>query len=107
MVCFLALHPWYIYPSHQAASACRPSLLSTLSEPPPCSWKQHGGWFNHVKARAAEIADLGFTVIWLPPFTQSVSNEVRAQGGVATGWPWQNARSRRQPWVLSCSLPTL
>ncbi|PSC71161.1 alpha-amylase chloroplastic [Micractinium conductrix] len=39
------------------------------------SWKQHGGWFNHVKARAAEVAGLGFTAVWLPPFTQSVSNE--------------------------------
>lgn len=44
-----------------------------------CSWKQQGGWFNHVAGRAEEIAALGFTTIWLPPFTQSVSAEVRCQ----------------------------
>ncbi|PRW59861.1 alpha amylase domain [Chlorella sorokiniana] len=39
------------------------------------SWKQQGGWFNHVAGRAEELATLGFTTIWLPPFTQSVSAE--------------------------------
>lgn len=77
--------------SRFTAPVCGPNPLRAPIEQPPqpwlspcCSWKQHGGWFNHVRARAAEIADLGFTVIWLPPFTQSVSNEV-SWGAVESG----------------------
>eukprot|EP00887_Chlorella_sp_A99_P006587 scaffold3.g6587.t1 len=39
------------------------------------SWKHGGGWYNHLAAQAEEIAGMGFTAVWLPPPTQSVSNE--------------------------------
>lgn len=39
------------------------------------SWKQQGGWWNHLAAQAEEIANLGATAIWLPPPTNSVSAE--------------------------------
>ncbi len=35
--------------------------------------------------RAEELAALGFTTIWLPPFTQSVSAEVRCQQPLSVG----------------------
>ena len=65
--------------AHHCVSTWQLPPRSLLSSPAR-SWKQHGGWFNHVKARAAEVAGLGFTAVWLPPFTQSVSNEVRRCG---------------------------
>ncbi len=42
-----------------------------------CSWKKEGGWYEHVRSRAEEFAKLGFTAIWMPPPTQSVSKQVR------------------------------
>lgn len=41
------------------------------------NWESHKSrrWYIELKERAAEIASLGFTVIWLPPPTESVSPE--------------------------------
>ncbi len=34
------------------------------------SWKHN--WFEKINQQAQEIADLGFTAVWLPPFTGAV-----------------------------------
>ncbi|KAK4261171.1 hypothetical protein QN277_004209 [Acacia crassicarpa] len=41
------------------------------------NWESHksGKWYKELKEKAAELASLGFTVIWLPPPTESVSPE--------------------------------
>lgn len=41
------------------------------------NWESHkaGRWYMELKEKAEEIASLGFTVIWLPPPTESVSPE--------------------------------
>lgn len=41
------------------------------------NWESHksGKWYMEIKEKAAEISSLGFTVIWLPPPTDSVSPE--------------------------------
>ncbi|KAJ8760839.1 hypothetical protein K2173_021877 [Erythroxylum novogranatense] len=41
------------------------------------NWESHksGRWYVELKEKAAEVASLGFTVIWLPPPTESVSPE--------------------------------
>lgn len=41
------------------------------------NWESHksGRWYQEIKEKAAEISSLGFTVIWLPPPTESVSPE--------------------------------
>ncbi|XP_039046992.1 alpha-amylase 3, chloroplastic-like [Hibiscus syriacus] len=41
------------------------------------NWESHksGRWYLELKERASEISSLGFTVIWLPPPTESVSPE--------------------------------
>ncbi|KAJ7953759.1 Alpha-amylase [Quillaja saponaria] len=41
------------------------------------NWESHksGRWYRELKEKAAELASLGFTVIWLPPPTESVSPE--------------------------------
>lgn len=41
------------------------------------NWESHksGKWYKELKEKAAQIASLGFTVIWLPPPTESVSPE--------------------------------
>ncbi|KAF7809171.1 alpha-amylase 3, chloroplastic isoform X1 [Senna tora] len=41
------------------------------------NWESHksGRWYMELKEKAAELASLGFTVIWLPPPTESVSPE--------------------------------
>ncbi|XP_021655336.2 alpha-amylase 3, chloroplastic isoform X2 [Hevea brasiliensis] len=41
------------------------------------NWESHksGRWYMELKNKAAEISSLGFTVIWLPPPTESVSPE--------------------------------
>ncbi|XVF85996.1 hypothetical protein PTKIN_Ptkin17bG0165500 [Pterospermum kingtungense] len=41
------------------------------------NWESHksGRWYMEIKEKAAEISSLGFTVIWLPPPTESVSPE--------------------------------
>ncbi|XWS34048.1 hypothetical protein CRYUN_Cryun21dG0005700 [Craigia yunnanensis] len=41
------------------------------------NWESHksGRWYMELKEKASEIASLGFTVIWLPPPTESVSPE--------------------------------
>ncbi|XP_020099176.1 alpha-amylase 3, chloroplastic isoform X1 [Ananas comosus] len=41
------------------------------------NWESHksGRWFLELGAKAEELASLGFTVIWLPPPTESVSPE--------------------------------
>ncbi|XP_028792557.1 alpha-amylase 3, chloroplastic isoform X2 [Neltuma alba] len=41
------------------------------------NWESHksGRWYTELKEKAAELASLGFTVIWLPPPTESVSPE--------------------------------
>ncbi|KAJ7943526.1 Alpha-amylase [Quillaja saponaria] len=41
------------------------------------NWESHksGRWYMELKEKAAELASLGFTVIWLPPPTESVSAE--------------------------------
>lgn len=42
------------------------------------SWKH--GWFQHIEGQAQEIADLGFTTIWLPPFTGERAGRARVGG---------------------------
>ncbi|EFN59358.1 hypothetical protein CHLNCDRAFT_56714 [Chlorella variabilis] len=37
------------------------------------SWRNN--WFEHISGQAQEIADMGFTSVWLPPFTDSVSEQ--------------------------------
>ncbi|CAK8561509.1 unnamed protein product [Lathyrus sativus] len=41
------------------------------------NWESHksGRWYVELKEKAAELSSLGFTVIWLPPPTDSVSPE--------------------------------
>ncbi|XVE53285.1 hypothetical protein DITRI_Ditri02bG0192300 [Diplodiscus trichospermus] len=41
------------------------------------NWESHksGRWYMELKEKASEIYSLGFTVIWLPPPTESVSPE--------------------------------
>ncbi|XP_061342404.1 alpha-amylase 3, chloroplastic-like isoform X2 [Gastrolobium bilobum] len=41
------------------------------------NWESHksGRWYMELKEKAAELASFGFTVIWLPPPTDSVSPE--------------------------------
>lgn len=39
------------------------------------SWKTSGGWYNELSRRMAEIYDDGFTAVWLPPSTDSVSEQ--------------------------------
>lgn len=41
------------------------------------NWESHksGRWYIELKEMASELASLGFTVVWLPPPTESVSPE--------------------------------
>nr|XP_010925057.1 alpha-amylase 3, chloroplastic [Elaeis guineensis] len=41
------------------------------------NWESHksGRWYSELSAKAKELSSLGFTVIWLPPPTESVSPE--------------------------------
>ncbi|CAI0627748.1 unnamed protein product, partial [Linum tenue] len=41
------------------------------------NWESHksGRWYMELKEKAEDIASLGFTVVWLPPPTESVSPE--------------------------------
>lgn len=41
------------------------------------NWESHksGRWYSELKSKASELASLGFTIIWLPPPTESVSPE--------------------------------
>ncbi|XP_019446856.1 PREDICTED: alpha-amylase 3, chloroplastic isoform X1 [Lupinus angustifolius] len=41
------------------------------------NWESHksGRWYMELKEKAAELASLGFTVIWLPPPTESIAPE--------------------------------
>ncbi|XP_057448311.1 alpha-amylase 3, chloroplastic-like isoform X2 [Lotus japonicus] len=41
------------------------------------NWESHktGRWYMELKEKASELASLGFTVVWLPPPTESVSPE--------------------------------
>ncbi|XP_047330029.1 alpha-amylase 3, chloroplastic isoform X2 [Impatiens glandulifera] len=41
------------------------------------NWESHksGKWYIDLKEKASEISSLGFTVVWLPPPTESVSPE--------------------------------
>lgn len=41
------------------------------------NWESHksGRWYMDLKEKAAELSSVGFTVIWLPPPTESVSPE--------------------------------
>ncbi|KAL9665470.1 hypothetical protein QQ045_020890 [Rhodiola kirilowii] len=41
------------------------------------NWESHksGKWYLELKQKAAELSSLGFTVMWLPPPTESVSPE--------------------------------
>ncbi|KAG6713132.1 hypothetical protein I3842_05G136400 [Carya illinoinensis] len=41
------------------------------------NWESHksGKWYLELKKRASELASIGFTVIWLPPPTESISPE--------------------------------
>ena len=41
------------------------------------NWESHksGRWYVELKEKAAELSSLGFTVLWLPPPTESVSPE--------------------------------
>ncbi len=38
------------------------------------NWESHNqNWFQRVTEQANRFASLGFTCVWLPPFTESVS----------------------------------
>ncbi len=38
------------------------------------NWESHSqNWFQRVAEQADRFASLGFTCVWLPPFTESVS----------------------------------
>lgn len=41
------------------------------------NWESHksGRWYTELKEKAKELSSLGFTIIWLPPPTESVSPE--------------------------------
>ncbi|XP_061338783.1 alpha-amylase 3, chloroplastic-like isoform X2 [Gastrolobium bilobum] len=41
------------------------------------NWESHksGRWYMELKEKASELASLGFTMVWLPPPTESVSPE--------------------------------
>jgi len=41
------------------------------------NWESHksGRWYSELKSKASELSSLGFTTIWLPPPTESVSPE--------------------------------
>ncbi|XP_027362029.1 alpha-amylase 3, chloroplastic-like [Abrus precatorius] len=41
------------------------------------NWESHksGRWYMELKEKASELSSLGFTVVWLPPPTESVSPE--------------------------------
>lgn len=41
------------------------------------NWESHksGRWYMELKEKVAELSSLGFTVVWLPPPTESVSPE--------------------------------
>lgn len=41
------------------------------------NWESHksGRWYQELQEKAAELASLGFTVVWLPPPTESISPE--------------------------------
>lgn len=41
------------------------------------NWESHrsGGWYHKLSEKAGEIASRGFTIVWLPPPTDSVSPE--------------------------------
>ncbi|KAM0932684.1 putative glycosidase [Dioscorea sansibarensis] len=41
------------------------------------NWESHksGRWYSELSAKASELSSLGFTVVWLPPPTESVSPE--------------------------------
>lgn len=41
------------------------------------NWESHksGRWYSELKSKASELSSLGFTIIWLPPPTESVSPE--------------------------------
>lgn len=41
------------------------------------NWESHksGRWYMELDAKAAELSSMGFTIIWLPPPTESVSPE--------------------------------
>lgn len=41
------------------------------------NWESHksGKWYKELNEKAAELSSLGFTIIWLPPPTESVSPE--------------------------------
>ncbi|XP_008808382.2 alpha-amylase 3, chloroplastic isoform X2 [Phoenix dactylifera] len=41
------------------------------------NWESHksGRWYSELSAKAKELSSLGFTIIWLPPPTESVSPE--------------------------------
>lgn len=41
------------------------------------NWESHksGRWYMELHEKAAELASLGFTVVWLPPPTESISPE--------------------------------
>ena len=71
------------------------------------SWKHGDGWYNHVRSRAPELAALGFTAIWLPPPTQSVSQQV----GCMAIWqqchsPALSAQSAHPGTPCACPAPS-
>lgn len=41
------------------------------------NWESHktGRWYQELQEKVAELASLGFTVVWLPPPTESISPE--------------------------------
>ena len=64
------------------------------------SWKH--GWFNKMTDQAQEIADMGFTAVWLPPFTGAALRGALLRSGSAApalrqqGWVWSGLGA----WLL-------
>lgn len=50
-------------------------MLSTLQGFNWVSWKKEGGLYNFLSSQAPALAQAGFTHVWLPPPSQSVSPE--------------------------------
>lgn len=61
------------------------------------NWESHksGRWYLELKGKARELSALGFTVIWLPPPTDSVSHE----GYMPTDYYNLNSRYRKMSFM--------
>lgn len=66
------------------------AALSTLPTPQGFNWESSKeSWYKKLAGQATEIADAGFTAIWFPPASDSVSPQVKggaALAGLLDGW---------------------